>query len=101
MKATVSEIKVLLKEHGADAITIRLDRPADFRTNPRRPALVVPGIGPVAVRGGNHNHLVVELSSALLEKVDPNVVLESPDLDLAMIRTLRAQPSAVEEPNDA
>ncbi len=89
MKVTALELNSFLKESGVKEITIRIDRPVDFKTDPRKPEIVMHGVGRTKVHGGNHRYLVVNLTQELLSSIDPNTVIDSLDLDLAAIRQHR------------
>lgn len=86
---TIAEIKNLLNEKNAKEISLRIARPENWNSDPRKPTLVIPGIGAIAVHGGNHLYLVVTLKLEALEAADGTVVITSPDLDLEVIRSLK------------
>lgn len=93
---TVAQIKELLTELGASSIAIRIERPKDFKTDPRRPRIVIPGVGSCQVHGGSHNKLILNLTMDMLNAANADAIVTSPDLDLDLIRAARKPKAAVE-----
>lgn len=84
-----STLCLFMKELGQSEISIRVERPDPYITDPKKPSLVIPGIGRIGVHGGNHNYLVVTLTQGILEGADHGCVISSPDLNCEAIRKAR------------
>lgn len=85
-RVKIADIVAFMEEVKTPEMAIRIERPEAWKTDPRRPAIVLPGLGLVAVHGGNHRHLVVKLEQESLRRAEGAAVLESVDLDLETIR---------------
>jgi hypothetical protein len=84
----ISKIVAFMEDVKAHEIVIRVERPPNYTTDPRKPALVLPGLGKIPVHGGNHRHLVVKLELPALTCADGDCVLESVDLGLEGIKDM-------------